>query len=132
MTEKRIAVIPIIKKKNKKQICLVTSRSKKNWILPTGKYERKHTHKRVAMLEAFEEAGLIGRLDNSFCETFTYKKSGSGQKRHIKLFRMTVTKIHKKWPEKKQRKRELIPAKLLKSQVSDKQLAKKLDRILHA
>lgn len=131
MTEKRIAVVPIIKKKRKKQVCLVTGRTSKNWIVPTGKYERKHTSKRVAVLEAFEEAGLIGKLDKAFCETFTYKKSGSGQKRHIKLYRMEVTKIRKKWPEKKQRKRELIPTKLIKSQVSDKHLAKKLYKILH-
>lgn len=130
MTEKRIAVIPIIKKKRKKQICLVTSRTKKNWILPTGKYERKHSNKQVAELEAFEEAGLIGRLDKEFCETITYKKAGSGKKRQLKLYLMQVVKIQERWPEKKQRKREMIPAKLLKTQVSDKQLAKKLDKIL--
>jgi 8-oxo-dGTP pyrophosphatase MutT (NUDIX family) len=130
MTEKRIAVVPILKKKRKQQVCLVTSRTKKHWIVPTGKYESDHSNKQVAMLEAFEEAGLIGRLDKKFCETFTYKKSGSGQKRKIKLYRMKVTKMHSNWPEKKQRKRELIPAKLLKSQVSDKQLAKKLNKVL--
>ena len=132
MTEKRISVIPIVKKKRKKQVCLVTSRTSKHWILPTGKYERKHSDKGVAILEAFEEAGVVGKLDKAFCETFTYKKSGSGRKRRIKLYLMQVTKIQKKWPEKKQRKRELIPAKSIKSQVSDKVLAKKLDKFIHA
>ena len=130
MAEKRIAIIPIIKKKSKKHVCLVTTKTSKSWIVPTGKYESDRTHRAVAMLEAYEEAGLVGKLDKAFQKEFTYKKSGSGQKRHIRLYRMDVTKVCKAWPEKKQRKRDLIPVKSLKAHVTDKNLAKKLSKIL--
>lgn len=130
MKEKRIAVLPLVKKKRKRKVCLVTGRITGKWIPPTGKYEPHISHKRVAALEAFEEAGLIGKLDKKFCKKITYKKSGSGHKRTLKIYRMRVTKVFKDWPEKKQRKRELFAINKIKQAVSDKKLAKKLAKLI--
>jgi 8-oxo-dGTP pyrophosphatase MutT (NUDIX family) len=128
MSNKRIAVIPIFKIKGKKNLFLVTSRLSGQWILPTGKYEDLLSHKQVAALEAFEECGVVGSIDKKFCKTISARISNKGPKRKLRLYRMYVDKIHKKWPEKGQRKRILVPLNKLTKWISNKNFAKQLIR----
>ena len=43
-------------------VCMVTSRSGRRWVLPKGKIESRQTPAQAAAAEAWEEAGLTGRL----------------------------------------------------------------------
>jgi 8-oxo-dGTP pyrophosphatase MutT (NUDIX family) len=43
-------------------VMLVTSRTRRRWILPKGKIGRRMLPSRSAEREAFEEAGVLGRL----------------------------------------------------------------------
>lgn len=124
--KKRIAVMPIFEYRGKKRLFLVTSRISGHWIIPTGKYEELLTPKQVAVLEAFEEAGVGGNIDKKFCKTISMKLQRGGPKRKLKIFRMNVEKVHTKWPEKNQRKRALVPINKLSDWVKDKSYAKQL------
>lgn len=124
MSNKRIAVIPILENKGKRKIFLVTSRISRYWIIPTGKYEDLLSHKQVALLEAFEECGVAGVIDKSFSKTVSMRLTQKGPKRQIKLFRMYVDKIHTKWPEKKQRDRILVPPHKITDWISSKKFAR--------
>ena len=55
-------VIPLKKENGVLKICLITSRKKKKWIFPKGIQEPGKTFVQIAEQEAFEEAGLKGKV----------------------------------------------------------------------
>lgn len=124
MKQKRIAVIAVIKIKKKTRVCLVTGRSSKNWIIPTGKHETKLSKRQVAALEAFEEAGVVGKIDSRFSTRVDSRSPGGKRKREIVLYRMTVKKVFKDWPEKNERRRKWAKPEELFRQLKDPKLAK--------
>lgn len=126
MPQKRIAVIPVLRKGKKLRIYLVTSRDMCKWIIPTGKHEKHLTDRQVALLEAYEEAGVEGRLDKSFCKSLNVRSPSGRKKRKTKLYLIEVNKQLKKWPEKKQRRRKLVTLEQLDDFVCDKRLSKKI------
>jgi 8-oxo-dGTP pyrophosphatase MutT (NUDIX family) len=85
------------------RVCLVTSRSGKRWVVPKGCLEADKTLGQIALQEAWEEAGLVGFLEDEAVGTYHYKKSGSIY--HVTVFRMHVTEMAKFWPESGLRQR---------------------------
>jgi 8-oxo-dGTP pyrophosphatase MutT (NUDIX family) len=124
MTQKRVAVVPVLKKKNGHQVCLVTSRCKHKWILPTGKHEKYLSDREVAVLEAFEEAGVLGKLDKSFYKSLKVCSPSGRKTRRTRLFLMNVDRKLKNWPEKKHRRRKFVDVRKLDSFICDKKLSK--------
>ena len=132
--EKRIAVLPVLmkkckhKKKRKKKckIYLVTSREQGQWIIPTGKLEKNLSNRRVALLEAFEEAGILGKLDQQFKVQVLLQSPRGKTKRKTIVFLLYVKRILSHWPEKSERKRKSISIESYIETVSDKKLKRKL------
>ncbi len=120
----RIAVIPVTKDKKKLKVYLVTSRKKHKWIIPTGKLERKHSNREVALLEAFEEAGILGKLDKHF------KVEGSEQQgkhsKELTVFLLHVKRELKRWPEFKERKRKKVDLKKYLNSIRNKKVREKV------
>ena len=108
MTQKRVAVVPVLKKNNKHQVCLVTSRCKRKWIVPTGKPEKHLSDAEVAILEAYEEAGVQGKLDKSFRKSIEVCSPSGKKFRKTELFLINVDRQLNKWPEMKQRRRKFV------------------------
>src|SRR5262245_41164227 len=67
---RQAAVIPV----RDGQVCLVSSRSGKRWVVPKGCMEPGKTAGEVALLEAWEEAGLLGRLAPEPVGSYVYEK----------------------------------------------------------
>ena len=130
MTQKRIAVIPVIQKRNGYQICLVTSRDRQKWIIPTGKQEKHLSDRKVAELEAYEEAGVRGRMEKGFSMTLTIASPSGRKKRKTRLYMIRVKEQLKDWPEKHQRRRKLVDVDKLDRFVCDKKLGKTIRRHL--
>lgn len=124
--QKRVAVIPLIKDKHHNKICLVTGRGTGNWMLPTGKHEKRRTNRQVAILEAFEEAGLLGKIDKKFCKSVILQSPSGNKKRKTTLFLIRVDKQLKQWPEKKERRRTAVKLCDVKRYITDKKLQKLL------
>ena len=119
----QLGILPYIKKKKDMEIYLVTSRQKGEWILPKGQEEKELGKRQVALLEAYEEAGLLGKIkSNSYVDLSVYRR---GRKVTMRIFPMKVTKILKQWPESHERKRKLIKLKkakkLMKNQNSSRE-----------
>lgn len=131
MTQKRIAVIPVVKKRNSCQIYLITSRDRQKWIIPTGKQEKHLSDRQVAELEAYEEAGVKGKLDTSFLMTLHVASPSGRKKRKTHLYLIEVEKQLKDWPEKHQRRRKLVDVKKLDQFVCDKKLGKTIRQHLN-
>lgn len=111
-------------KNGKLQICLVTSRTRKRWIIPKGWPMHKQTPALAAATEAYEEAGLSGKASDSCLGAYSYVKPlKSGETPVITLvYPLHVTDVHSKWPEKHQRKRKWFSAKKAAKKLSEPEL----------
>lgn len=85
------------------QVCLVTSRSGKRWVIPKGCLEPGKSAGEIALLEAWEEAGLVGVLSPEPLGTYLYEKAGFTC--HVLVFLMRVTDVVDAYPEHDQRER---------------------------
>ncbi len=108
MSQRRIAVIPVIGRGKNRRLVMVTARRHGHWIVPTGKPEAKLSDRRVALLEAFEEAGVVGRLKKLGRSGRVRCHSASGKPRKMDLYGLKVQKTLRRWPEQHQRKRRLV------------------------
>jgi 8-oxo-dGTP pyrophosphatase MutT (NUDIX family) len=84
------------------EILLVTSLNSKRWILPKGWAEAGLTLAESAAREAFEEAGVTGRIEgraSGFYHYLKQKREGGGMPCRVDVFALKVTKVHDNWPE---------------------------------
>jgi 8-oxo-dGTP pyrophosphatase MutT (NUDIX family) len=88
------------------QVCLVTARSGKRWVIPKGCMEPGKTAGEVALMEAWEEAGLSGVLDPEPVGSYVYEKAGATC--HVIVFLMRVTTAADDWPERDARERSWL------------------------
>ncbi len=132
--KQRVAVLPILMKKGKRNkkrkkkcmIYLVTSREQGQWIIPTGKLEKNLSNRRVALLEAFEEAGILGKLDEQFKVQVLLQSPRGKKKRKTIVFLLHVKRILNHWPEESERKRKSVSIQTYVKTVSNKKLKRKL------
>jgi 8-oxo-dGTP pyrophosphatase MutT (NUDIX family) len=80
------------------RVCMVTSRSGRRWVFPKGQIDAGHTPGTAALLEAWEEAGLVGSLDAEPIGNYVYEKFDTPH--HVLVFRMRVIEIRDAWPER--------------------------------
>ena len=85
------------------RICVVSSRGGKRWVVPKGCLEPGKTAAEIALQEAWEEAGLVGVLQQDPLGTYLYEKSGFTC--HVTIFLMSVTDMAERWPEREMRQR---------------------------
>lgn len=92
----------------KPEILLITSRETRRWILPKGWIENDVKPHETAALEAFEEAGVRGRVKKKPIGSYVYEKrlgAGDHVLCKVSVFALKVTAELNDWPEKKERQR---------------------------
>lgn len=94
---KQSGVVPYKSENGEIRILLVRTRKGKRWIFPKGIIEPGLTPEESAAKEAFEEAGVEGKIVKDYHVTYKYKKWGGICE--VKLFLMKVEKVHSGWPE---------------------------------
>lgn len=87
------------------QVLLVTSRKRGRWILPKGNVRMGMAPHSSAAKEAFEEAGVIGRVDPNPVAVQVKEWDGS---RRVAVYALAVTTEAPVWPEKHQRSRQWL------------------------
>ncbi|SIN81680.1 NUDIX hydrolase [Vannielia litorea] len=91
------------------QVLLITSRTRKRWIIPKGWPMDGRSGAQAAAREAWEEAGATGNPVPRCLGVYHYIKV-SGPRRGlpclVAVFPLDVTELHKNYPERKQRKRK--------------------------
>ncbi len=91
----------------------MTSRQTKRWIIPKGWPMSGRKDHRAAEQEAFEEAGLKGRIGKKSVGRYRYDKQlddGSAVSCAVKVYPLEVREERKCWPERKQRTRRWYAA----------------------
>jgi len=88
------------------QILLVSSRETRRWVIPKGWPMKGKDDAQAAAQEAYEEAGLDGRIAGRRIGEYPYLKrlkSGTARRVTVDVYPLEVTGAHATWPEKGQR-----------------------------
>ncbi|HEX4179045.1 MAG TPA: NUDIX hydrolase [Rhizomicrobium sp.] len=94
------------------EVLLITSLNSKRWILPKGWPEADLTGGENAAREAFEEAGVTGKIATQPVGHYYYlkeKRDSHGMPVHVDVFALAVTKELDDWPEKNVRTLAWMP-----------------------
>jgi len=94
------------------EVLLITSLNSKRWILPKGWPEADLTGAGNAAREAFEEAGVTGKIVAQPVGHYHYlkeKRDGGGMPVRVEVFALAVTKQLDDWPEKALRTLAWLP-----------------------
>lgn len=125
------AVVPFRRMRDGIQVLLITSRGRKRWIVPKGVVEPDLSPAESALVEAYEEAGLKGRVVGKALGSYSYEKWDGICK--AKVFAMEVTGEYADWPEKAERKRRWLPLSEAADLADDKpvgEMIRKLGKII--
>lgn len=104
---------------------LVTSRTTKRWILPRGWPVDGATPAEAAAAEAWEEAGVTGRVNATCLGVYSYSKRNgphAGLPCMVAVFPLKVKVKADDWPEAGQRKRKWFTLKQASALVAEPEL----------
>ena len=104
------------------QMLLVTSAGGKRWVIPKGIVEDGHSPAGSAAKEAWEEAGVTGRVSRRMIGRYRYEKWNGVCK--VLVYRLDVDEIHRRWPEWHVRRRKWLAPAAAAARVGDPVLAK--------
>lgn len=112
--------------KGKPQILLITSRSRQRWIIPKGWPMPGITAAEAALVEAWEEAGVRGRIQDICIGLYGYikvdERNGQSLPCVVNVFPLEVKALAKDFPERKQRQRRWFSPKQAAKRVAEPEL----------
>ena len=91
------------------QILLVTSRDTGRWVVPKGNPMLHRQGYETAAEEAYEEAGVRGKIGAAPIGSFRYRKRTRlllPVNAEVRVFPLRVERLLEKWPEAHQRRRQ--------------------------
>jgi 8-oxo-dGTP pyrophosphatase MutT (NUDIX family) len=91
------AAIPVRRKGNAIDVCLIRRKGSASWGIPKGSVEQGDTHEETALKEAWEEAGISGRLIGVSLGTYEYAKWNTTFE--VVVYLMEVLEQHPTWQE---------------------------------
>ena len=91
------AAFPVRRVGRELQVCLIRRKTAVEWGIPKGLVDPGDTHEETALNEAWEEAGLSGRLLGTVLGTYRYKKWGT--KLTVAVYVMEVLHQESRWEE---------------------------------
>jgi predicted phosphate transport protein (TIGR00153 family) len=91
------------------QILLITSKERRRWVIPRGNPIPFFLNYESAAREAFEEAGVEGKIATAPIGSYRYgkrRRSGAEAAAIVTVYPLRVTREAKDWPERSQRRRQ--------------------------
>ena len=122
--EYQIGALPYLFRRERLHIVIVTNSAQSRWIIPKGQPEPYMPRQDVAVMEAMEEAGVIGSCIPGL-RAACHRK---GEK-PLYIYPLKVTTVLKKWPEMAWRKREVLPVDKALKMISDPALCQCVQRL---
>lgn len=116
--------------RGKPKVLLITSRDTGRWIIPKGWPMDGHTPSEAAAVEAWEEAGVTGKVSEKMAGVYSYTKPLEQTPLPIlvMVFALRVKTCHDDWPEKSQRTRKWMSPRKAALKVNEDELAQLLRR----
>ena len=122
--EYRIGALPYLFRRGSLHLVIVMNSSQTRWIIPKGQPEPGMSRQDVAVMEAMEEAGVIGSCLPGLHVPFHHKRE-----KMLYIYPLKVTTVLKKWPEMEWRKRAVLPVAKALKMISNPELAECLQRL---
>lgn len=94
-------------------VLLITSRETGRWIIPKGWPIKGTSAAAAAAREAWEEAGVIGKLSETCLGIFFYQKLLAEEQSIpciVAMYGLRVEKLSRRYPEHRDRRRKWFPA----------------------
>jgi 8-oxo-dGTP pyrophosphatase MutT (NUDIX family) len=110
------------------EVCLVTSTRTGRWIFPKGLIDPGETAPQTALKEAYEEAGLSGRILEPALGGYAYRKWGATL--WVTVFLMEITAVAPRWHEQRMRERRFCPAADVPEILADPALQELFERAM--
>lgn len=127
---RQFAALPMRGSGRALEVMLVTSRDTRRWVLPKGwpkGWAEDHlTASKLAAKEAFEEAGLLGRVSNVPISSYEYQKrlpESESTTCEVTIFPMQVDVELDGWPERDERRRQWFGVRVAAQLVQEPDLA---------
>ena len=107
----RVGAIPFIVEDGDVKLLMVTSLTRGRWVFPKGMLKKGEGKLKGCRREAFEEAGIKGKIlsDLPITAVIKSKDKSKSDMMVVTYYPMIVTKQTKEWPEKKLRNRQWVP-----------------------
>jgi 8-oxo-dGTP pyrophosphatase MutT (NUDIX family) len=93
------------------EVLLITSRETKRWVIPKGWPIKGKSSSKSAAQEAFEEAGVTGKVGKRPVGSYAYdKRLKNGRLQHVRVavFGLQVEAEAQAWPEAHQREKAWV------------------------
>ncbi len=121
----QVAALPIRTGPAGSEVMLVTSRETRRWIVPKGWPMKGRKDHEAAAQEAFEEAGITGKVHKHPIGAYTYtKRTGKNLEAcRVMVYRLDVDEERPHWQERAQRTRRWFPVPEAAKIVSEPGLA---------
>ena len=107
-TDHRVGIIPFAVRGDMIAVLFVTSQTRGRWILPKGRSKKGESDNEASLREAFEEAGIKGKVLTQFPMTVMIEKTVSDNEKErvpVTYYPMHVRKQVDEFPEKNSRER---------------------------
>jgi len=122
----QIGAFPFLFRRDRLHVVLVTNSSQTKWIVPKGQPEPGMSRPEVALMEAFEEAGLIGEITRG-----VRGQCSNGKGRQLYIMPLRVSTVLRAWPESHYRKRRILPLDKALKLIDDEALTNCIARLAH-
>lgn len=121
----QVGAIPVRGASGAYEVLMITSRDSGRWIIPKGWPMKGKKDHAAAAREAFEEAGVSGKVHKRPLGAYTYDKriGGVGEPVRVMVYLLEVSEEKWAWPEKDQRRREWMHPSEAASLVAEPGLA---------
>ncbi|WP_156680053.1 NUDIX hydrolase [Sphingomonas profundi] len=130
MTKQSAAIPYRIDDRGRITVLLITSRTKHRWIIPKGKVGRAMEPRASAGREAFEEAGVMGRLGRVPVGSYrqlAHNAPGDAVSIEVQAFPLEVTDELPVWLEMEQRERRWFSIEEARQIVQDREISALLE-----
>ena len=121
-------MVPVRKKRNRLEVCLIRRRKSRRWGIPKGFVDPGDTPQKAGLTEAIEEAGLRGRIRGRRIGTYGYDKYGKSLK--VGVYLMKVRNTQKDWDESGFRTRRWFSPKQAASRLAKHPVHTLWDRVM--
>ena len=127
----QVGALPVRGSPGSYQVLLITSRESGRWVIPKGWPMKGKKDHDAAAQEAFEEAGVSGKIHKRPLGAYTYEKrrdDGADPVR-VMVYLLEVQAEKRRWPEREQRQRQWMAVDLAAHLVEEPGLADILGRL---
>lgn len=121
----QVAALPVRRRTASSiEVLLITSRETGRWVIPKGWPWPKASDHQAAAGEAWEEAGVRGRISRNRIGKFHYAKrqNGGSQIVEVSVYLLEVTEIVDDWPETNERRRKWVTPRQAAALVDEPEL----------